>query len=116
MASVQPRRVGRKVESAAVAESFNPGQMPVCENSLPDVAGPRPTRASNPGIGVAGFICSLVGLVVPLLGLLGLILSIAGRRQAKRFGMAKRLSTVGIVIGVISTVFGLLLVVVALLG
>ena len=71
--------------------------------------------ASNPGVGVAGFICSLVGLVVPLLGLLGLILSIAGRRQAKRFGMATGLSTAGIVIGVISTVFGLLLVV-AFLG
>jgi hypothetical protein len=71
--------------------------------------------ASNPGVGVAGFICSLAGLVVPLLGLLGLILSIAGRRQAKRFGMATGLSTAGIVIGVISTVFGLLLVV-AFLG
>jgi hypothetical protein len=47
--------------------------------------------------------------------LLGLILSIAGRRQAKRFGMATGLSTAGIVIGVISTVFGLLLVV-AFLG
>jgi hypothetical protein len=103
------------MEDAVMAESFTPGQVPLSENSMPDVAGPRPTGASNPGVGVAGFICSLVGLVVPLLGLLGLILSIVGRRQAKRFGMATRLSTAGIVIGVISTVFGLLLVV-AFLG
>ena len=60
--------------------------------------------------------CSLFGLGVPLLGVLGLILSIAARRQAQRLGMAKGLSTAGIVLGVISTVVGLLLVLVALVG
>jgi hypothetical protein len=47
---------------------------------------------------------------------LGLILSIAARRQAQRLGMARGLSTAGIVIGVISSVVGLLLVLVALVG
>ena len=66
----------------------------------------RPTAGTqskkNPGIGVAGFVCSLVGFPVPFLGLLGLILSIVGRRRAKREGMLRGLSTAGIVIGIVS--------------
>jgi len=117
LAGAQPMQKGsRAVQGAAMAESLDPGPVPTHEYSVPDAAGTRPASASDPGIGVAGFICSLVGLGVPLLGVLGLMLSIAGRRQAQRLGMAKRLSTAGIVIGVISTVLGLLLLVVALLG
>ena len=60
--------------------------------------------------------CSLFGLGVPLLGVLGLILSIAARRQAQQLGMAKGLPTAGIALGAISTVVGLLLVFVVLVG
>jgi hypothetical protein len=90
--------------------------MPASEDPMPDPAGSRPTAASHPALTEAGFICSLFGLGVPLLGVLGLILSIAARRQAQRLGMAKGLSTAGIVIGVSSTVVGLLLLLVALVG
>ena len=116
MAGAEPKRiVGRRRRGAALAESFDSRPVTADEDSRPGAAEPRPTSASNPRIGVAGFICSLVGLCVPLLGILGLILSIAGRREAERLGMAKGLSSAGIVIGVISTLFGLL-VLVALLG
>ena len=116
MAGAEPKRmVGRGARGAALTESFDSGPVPAAEDSRPGAERPQTTSASNPGIGVAGFICSLVGFGVPLLGVLGLILSIAGRREAERLGMAKGLSATGIVIGVISTLFGLL-VLVALLG
>ena len=116
MAGAEPKRqAGRGAQGAALTESFDSGPVPAADDSRPGAERPRTTSASNPGIGVAGFICSLVGFGVPLLGVLGLILSIAGRREAERLGMAKGLSTTGIVIGVTSTLFGLL-VLVALLG
>jgi hypothetical protein len=91
--------------------------MPTSEDATPDPAGSRPTSASRlAALAEAGFICSLFGLGVPMLGVLGLILSLAARRQAQRLGMAKGLSTAGIVLGVISTVVGLLLILVALVG
>jgi small-conductance mechanosensitive channel len=86
---------------------------------MPEVQG-APPRAANPGenppIGVAGFVCSLVGLFIPGLGLIGLILSIVGYRRAKRYGMAKGLSTAGIVLGIITTFTGILLILFLLLG
>lgn len=81
---------------------------------MSEVAVPRPVGASNPAIGIAGFVCALVGLVVPVLGLLGLTLSIVGYRQAKRLGMKKRLSIAGIVVGALSTMLYLLVFVVVL--
>jgi hypothetical protein len=48
----------------------------------------------NPGIGVAGFVLSLLGF-----SLLGLILSWVGYRQAKREGRPSGLSLAGIIIG-----------------
>ena len=115
--SVQPRKkVSHTAAGAVKAASVDRGPMPASEDSMPDPAGSRPTTASHPALAEAGFICSLFGLGVPLLGVLGLILSLAARRQAQRLGMAKGLPTAGIVLGVISTVVGLLLVLVALAG
>ena len=115
--SVQPRKkVSHTMAGTVKAASAEPGPMPASEDPMPDPAESRPTAASHPALAEAGFICSLFGLGVPLLGVLGLILSIAARRQAQRLGMAKGLSTAGIVIGVISTVVGLLLLLVALVG
>lgn len=112
--SVQPRKkVSHTAAGAVKAASVGPAPMPASEEAMPDAAG---STASHPALAEAGFICSLFGLGVPLLGVLGLILSLAARRQAQRLGMAKGLPTAGIVLGVISTVVGLLLVVVALVG
>ena len=90
--------------------------MPTSQDATPDPAGSRPTTASHTDLAEAGFICSLFGLGVPLLGVLGLILSLAARRQAERLGMTNGLSTAGIVLGIISTVVGILLLLVALVG
>ena len=54
-------------------------------------------------MGVAGFLLSLVGFGVPLLGVIGLVLSIIGYRQAKHHGMARGLSMAGIVLGILAT-------------
>jgi hypothetical protein len=115
--SVQPRKkVSHIMAGAAKAASVGRSPMPASDDAMPDPAGSRPTTASQRALAEAGFVCSLFGLGVPLLGALGLILSIAARRQAQRLGMAKGLSTAGIVIGVVSTVVGLLLVLVAFVG
>jgi hypothetical protein len=115
--SVQPRKkVSHTMAGAAKAASVGTSSMPVSDDAMPDPVGSRPTTASHPALAEAGFMCSLFGLGVPLLGVLGLILSIAARRQAQQLGMAKGLSTAGIVIGVISTVVGPLLLLVALVG
>ncbi len=64
------------------------------------------TAPGSPGIGVAGFVLVIVGLFVPLVGLVGLILSIVGYAQAKREGLSTGLSLAGIIIGAIATAVG----------
>jgi len=62
----------------------------------------------NPGesTAIAGFICSLVGLFVPLLGIVGLVLSLNSRRKSLRSGYPHSgLATAGLVLGIIGTVF-----------
>jgi hypothetical protein len=115
--SVQPRKkISHTMAGAAKAASVGPSPMPASDDAMPDPAGSRPTTASHPALAEAGFMCSLFGLGVPLLGVLGLILSIAARRQAQQLGLSKGLPTAGIVIGVISTIVGPLLLLVALVG
>ncbi|MBN2204873.1 MAG: hypothetical protein JW767_07615 [Thermoleophilia bacterium] len=69
-------------------------------------AGPPPVvvvrKESSPGIATAGFVLVLVGLFVPLVGLVGFILSILGYRQAKREGLPTGLGLAGIIIGAIA--------------
>ena len=114
-------KLSHTMAGAVKAESLDSGPTPASRDTTADTKGsrptrPRPTSASQAALAEAGFVCSLFGLGVPLLGVLGLMLSMAARRQAQRLGMAKGLPTAGIVIGVIGTVVGLLLLVVALVG
>ncbi len=69
------------------------------------------TRTRNPGIGIAGFVCSLV----PGLCVLGFILSVVGWYTAEKYGMAKGLSIAGTFIGGLETL-ALLWLIVALAG
>jgi len=55
---------------------------------------PPPVGLGTPGIGIAGFIVSLLGF-----SLIGIILSWIGYSQAKREGRPKGLCVAGIVIG-----------------
>ena len=73
----------------------------------PEIQAAQPLGTRNPGIGIAGFVCSLVGLFIPGLGLIGLILSVIGYSQAKRHSMAKGLSITGIVLGAITMIVGI---------
>jgi hypothetical protein len=115
--SVQPRKkVSHTMAGAAKTASVGRNPMPASDDAMPEPVRSRPTTASQPALAEAGFVCSLFGLGVPLLGVLGIILSIAARRQAQRLGLSKALPTAGIALGAISTVVGLLLLLVALVG
>jgi hypothetical protein len=76
-----------------------------------------PQQQGNPGIAVAGFVCALVGLLVSWVGwtivlcVIGLVLSIMGRRQAVERGAPTGLATAGIVLGIIGTVIAIIIIV-----
>ena len=59
----------------------------------------------NNGLNISGFIVSLVSLILPALGFVGLGLGIGGLIQAKSNGGKKGLAIAAIVIGLITAVF-----------
>lgn len=61
--------------------------------------------AGAPGIGIAGFICSLLGILLGVL-LIGLVLSWVGHRQAVRGGRPTSLCMAGVIIGVVGMLLG----------
>ena len=63
---------------------------------------------------MAGFVCVLVGLLVPLVGIVGLVLSILGYRQAKRENRPGGLALAGMIIGIVATLSSLILLAVAI--
>jgi hypothetical protein len=50
------------------------------------------------------FVLAIAGLVVPLVGVVGLVLSILGYRRAKREGLRRGLSLAGVVVGAAGTI------------
>ena len=82
--------------------------------SPPSYASVASKPQGAPGIGVAGFICVLVGFLVPLVGIVGLVLSILGYQQAKRENRPRGLALAGIIIGVVATIVSLILLAVAI--
>ena len=68
---------------------------------LPRFAEHPASAAGAPGIGIAGFICSLLGILLFVLSLIGLILSWVGYRQAVREGRPTGLCMAGVIIGVV---------------
>ena len=79
----------------------------VASNDEDGAYGPA-AAPSSPGEGVAGFVLVLIGLFVPLLGLIGLILSWVGYARARREGLATGLSLAGVIIGMVATVLGVI--------
>ena len=78
---------------------------------------PVPQAPSN-GIGIAGFVCGLVGLVlcwVPWLGLLlalvGIALSAVGISQGKKKGASIGLAIAGLVCGIIALIPAIIILV-----
>ena len=70
-----------------------------------------PAPLGAPGIGVAGFVCVIVGLFVPIVGIVGLILSIIGYSQAKRENRPQGLALAGMIIGIVATVLGIIILI-----
>jgi hypothetical protein len=73
---------------------------------------PQPLGA--PGIAVAGFVMVLVGLFIPIVGLIGFILSWVGLSQAKREGRPRGLALAGTIIGAVATILGIILIIIYL--
>jgi hypothetical protein len=69
------------------------------EQGMPTGAFAPPASLGNPGIGIAGFVLSLLGV-----SLIGLILSWIGYREAQREGRPSGLSLAGIIIGAVGLV------------
>ena len=61
-------------------------------------------QSDKSGWAVAGFVCSLVGLFVPFLGILGIIFSAIGLKSSKR-----GLAIAGLVIGIVAVVVPILI-------
>ena len=72
---------------------------------------PQPAQLGPPGVGIAGFVMVLVGLFVPLVGLVGFILSWVGYAQAKREGRPQGLTLAGTIIGAVATLLGVLFII-----
>lgn len=92
-------------EPAAQAPQYPPPQAAYYSGA----SAPAPAPQGAPGIGVAGFVCVLVGLFVPFVGIIGLILSIVGYNKAKRENRPHGLALAGMIIGIVATVLGIIL-------
>ncbi len=77
--------------------------------ALPTVLGP-------PGIGIAGFVCGLFGVIVPFAGIVGLILSIVGYRQARRESRPYGLALAGLIIGIIEAILTIFILTLLVFG
>src|SRR3954470_5973541 len=94
------------------APAPQPYQAPAPGYAAPQPYGyPVAPQAPSNGIGVAGFVCGLVGLVlcwVPwvglLLGLTGIALSAVGISQGKKKGASTGLPIAGLVCGIIALI------------
>ncbi len=67
-------------------------------------------KSSTNGLAIAGFVVSLCSLLINfggIVGLVGTILSAIGLSQVKTKGKGKGLAIAGIIIGVISIVYGI---------
>lgn len=89
-------------------------------------AGAVQSKPGQPGIGIAGFVCGLVGLILSLtvicwfiglpLAIIGIVLSALGVRQANEKGAPKGLSMAGLILGIFGLVAGVAITVLVALA
>jgi uncharacterized membrane protein len=77
-----------------------------------------PQQQGNPGIAVAGFVVGLIGLLASwvfvaglIICIVGLVLSIIGRRQANERGAPTGLATAGLVCSIVGLVIAVIITV-----
>jgi Protein of unknown function (DUF2510) len=107
-AAAQPQAPAvRQPQAAAVAQP----QRPVYAGAGGGAVAAKP---GHPGIGIAGFICGLVGLILSItivcwfiglpLAIVGAVLGALGVRQANEKGAPKGLSMAGMICGIVGVV------------
>jgi len=87
----------------------SPTATPVTYAQSPQALGP-------PGIGVAGFVCVIVGLIIPFVGIVGLVLSWVGLSQAKREGRPQGLARAGVIVGIVAMILGIIILIAVIAG
>ena len=81
-----------------------------------------PPAPTTPGLAVAGFVCSLAGIffVPVILSIVGIVLSVYGRREARQKHAPTGLATAGIWIGAVTiglvAAFFLLVIIIAIVS
>ena len=73
------------------------------------VGGPggSPRPAGNNGKATAALVCGLVGLIIPLVGIVGIVLGVIARGEIKRTGQAgDGMAIAGIVCGILGVIGG----------
>ena len=95
--------------------NYDPNQPPP---PAPPPAGAPGGHQGAPGTAVGGFVCSLVGMILAVIGVcffiggplaaIGLVLSFVGRNHANREGRPTGLATAGVVMGIIGVLAGLI--------
>ena len=121
MADWQPARsveglFGRSGTAAAISEEPGPAVNPYESpgETVADIYPARPVATGTPGIVIAGFVFSLIGILICVVfSFVGLVLSAIGLPEANRRGGAgKGLAIAGIVIGALGVVLVLGIIVV----
>jgi hypothetical protein len=91
--------------------NYDPNQPPPPAPPGPPPPGGAAGNQGSPGTAVGGFVCSLVGMILAIIGIcffiggplavIGLVLSFVGRNHARDRGGSTGLATAGIVMGII---------------
>lgn len=96
------------------------------EQPPPPPAAPPPSgteRPGTPGIGIAGFVVGLIGLLISwvfiaglVVCIIGIVLSILGRRQAAERNAPSGLPTAGLICGIIGAVIAVIITIVVVVA
>jgi hypothetical protein len=119
--AAQPQATARPQAPAAQPQAAVAGQ----PGGFQPVARPA-SKPGQPGIGIAGFVCGLVGLILSLtvicwfiglpLAIIGTVLGVLGIRQANESGAPKGLSMAGMICGIVGIVAGVIITVLVALA
>ena len=104
-------------ENDATGSDLAASPEPPVASDVPQQSAQAPVAyVGPPGVGIAGFVCALFGVIVPFAGIVGLILSIVGYRQARRESRPYGLALAGLIIGIIEAILTIFILTLLVFG